>query len=137
MAMMPKRVKYRKTQRGRIRGNATRGNYVAFGDYGLMALERGWVTARQIEAIRVVSSRNIGDGKYWIRIFPHKPVTSTAAETRMGKGKGEVDFWCAVVKPGHILFEVAGVTEDMARHIFRLQSAKLPVRVKMVNRRAH
>ena len=135
MAMMPKRVMHRKSQRGRIRGRATRGNYVAFGEYGLMAMARGWVTARQIEAIRVVASRNIGDGKYWIRIFPHKPVSATPAETRMGKGKGEVDFWCAVVKPGHVLFELGGLTEDIARNIFRMQSAKLPIRVKMVKRR--
>ena len=137
MALMPKRVMHRKSHRGRIRGRASRGNYVAFGEFGLMAMGRGWVSARQIEASRVVASRNIGNGKYWIRIFPHKPVSATPAETRMGKGKGEVDFWAAVVKPGHVLFEVGGVTEQQARHIFRLQSAKLPMRVKMVRRRSY
>ncbi len=136
MSLMPKRVKYRKTQRGRIRGNATKGNYVAFGDYGIMALEPHWITARQIEAARVVLSRFVGsEGRYWCRIFPHKSVTATAAETRMGKGKGEVDYWAAVVKPGTILFEVSGVPENLAREAFRLQSGKLPIRVKFVKRR--
>ena len=136
MSLMPKRVKYRKTQRGRIRGNATRGNYVAFGDFGIMALEPHWITARQIEAARIVLSRFLGnDGRYWCRIFPHKSVTATAAETRMGKGKGEVDYWAAVVKPGTILFELSGIPEDLAREAFRLQSGKLPIRCKFVKRR--
>jgi large subunit ribosomal protein L16 len=134
---MPKRVRFRKAQRGRIRGNATRGNRVAFGDYGLQALERGWVTAQQIEAARVSASRFLGtDGKYWIRIFPHKPVSKKPAETRQGKGKGEVEYWTAVVKPGAVLFEVGGVPEEVAREVFRRQAGKLSVRVKMIGRRA-
>lgn len=137
MSMMPKRVKYRKSQRGRIRGCATAGNYVAFGDYGLQAMEPGWVSAQQIEAARVVLSRFIGtEGRYWCRIFPHKSVTAIAAETRMGKGKGEIEYWAAVVKPGTVLFEVAGLTEAAAREAFRLQSGKLPVRMKFLKRRA-
>jgi large subunit ribosomal protein L16 len=134
MVLMPKRVKYRKEQRMRIRGHATRGTTVAFGEYGLMALERAWVSARQIEAMRVIASRNIGHGKYWLRVFPHKPISDKPAETRMGKGKGEVEWWAAVVKPGHILLEVGGTTEEIARQIFRLQAMKLPIRVKMVKR---
>jgi len=136
MALMPKRVMYRKTQRGRIRGNATSGNYVAYGDYGLMALEPGWIPANVLEAARVVLSRALGtDGRYWARVFPHKPVTAKPAETRMGSGKGEVVYWCAVVKPGTILFELTGVPESVAREIFRKQSGKLPIRVKFVARR--
>lgn len=137
MPLMPKRVKFRKTQRGRIRGRATRGNQVAFGDYGLQSLERGWVTAQQIEAARVTASRYLGlEGKYWIRIFPHKSVSGKPAETRMGKGKGEVEFWAAVVKPGTVLFEVGGVPEPVAREVFRRQAGKFSVRVKMIRRRA-
>jgi large subunit ribosomal protein L16 len=137
MSLMPKRVMYRKSQRGRIRGCATRGNYVAFGDYGIMALDQAWVNARQIEAARIVMSRSLGtEGRYWIRIFPHKAVTARPAETRMGKGKGEIAFWTAVVKPGTVLFEIGGVPEHMARDIFRRQAAKLPCRVKLVKRRA-
>jgi len=136
MALMPKKVKYRKPQRGRVKGNATRGNYVAYGDYGIMALEPGLVTARQIEAARVILSRNVGTtGRYWIRVFPHKAMTATAAETRQGGGKGAVDYWCAVVKPGTILFEISGVPEDFARELFRKQSGKLPVRCKFAKRR--
>jgi len=134
---MPKRVKFRKTQRGRIRGEANRGNRVAFGDFGLQALERGWVTAQQIEAARVACTRYLGpEGKYWIRIFPHKSVTKKPAETRQGKGKGDVEFWAAVVRPGAVLFEVGGVPEPIARGIFRRQAGKLPVRVRMIKRRA-
>ena len=137
MAMMPKRVKYRKSQRGRIRGNATAGNYVAFGDYGLQAMQPGWLSAQQIEAARVVISRYLGtDGRYWCRIFPHKSITAIAAETRMGKGKGEIEYWAAVVKPGTVLFEVSGLTENAAREAFRLQSGKLPIRTKFLKRRA-
>ena len=137
MPLMPKRVKFRKTQRGRIRGRATRGNRVSFGEFGLQALDRGWVTAQQIEAARVVASRYLGtEGKYWIRIFPHKPVTSTPAETRMGKGKGEVEFWTAVVKPGTVLFEIGGVAEPVARDVFRRQAGKFSVKVRMIKRRA-
>ena len=137
MAMMPKRVKYRKSHRGRIRGCATAGNYVAFGDYGLQAMEPGWLSAQQIEAARVVISRFLGtEGRYWCRIFPHKSITAIAAETRMGKGKGEIEYWAAVVKPGTVLFEISGMTEGAAKEAFRLQSGKLPIRTKFLRRRA-
>lgn len=136
MPLMPKRVKFRKTQRRRIRGEATRGNRVSFGEYGLQSLERGWVTAQQIEAARVAASRYMGmDGKYWIRIFPQKSVSAKPAETRMGKGKGEIEFWAAVVKPGTVLFEVGGVPEPVAREVFRLQAGKFSVKVRMLKRR--
>jgi large subunit ribosomal protein L16 len=136
MALMPKRVKYRKSQRGRIRGVATRGQYVAFGQYGLMALECGRISGQQLESARVVISRALGtQGRYWCRVFPHKPYTATAAETRMGGGKGAVEYWAAITKPGTVLFEVAGVPESVAREIFRLQAGKLPIRVKFVSRR--
>ncbi len=136
MALMPRRVKFRKSQRGRIRGNATRGNYVAFGSWGLQALERGWLPAKQIEAARVACSRHLGtQGRYWIRIFPHKAISAKPAETRMGKGKGEVEFWAAVIKPGTILFEIGGVSENVAREAFRRQAAKLSLKTKMVARR--
>jgi large subunit ribosomal protein L16 len=135
--LMPKRVKFRKVQKGRIRGQATRGNRVSFGDFGLQSLERGLVTAQQIEAARVAASRYLGtDGKYWIRIFPQKSVTSKPAETRMGKGKGEIEFWAAVVKPGTVLFEVGGVPEQVAREVFRRQAGKFAVKVRMLKRRA-
>src|SRR3954464_2966730 len=115
MAMMPKRVKFRKVQKGRIRGNATRGNYVAFGEFGLQALEPGKISAQTIEAGRIVAAQSIkGGGKLFIRIFPHKSVTSIPAETRMGKGKGEVEFWAAVIKPGMVLFEIGGLPEAAA-----------------------
>jgi large subunit ribosomal protein L16 len=136
MALMPKRYKYRKSQRGRIRGKATRGNYVAFGDYGLQSLEHGRITSNQIEASRVAIRRYIGaHAKYWIRVFPHKSYTRKPAETRQGKGKGDVDYWAAVVRPGTVLFEVGGVPADIAREAFRRVSAKLPNKVKMVHRR--
>ena len=136
MPLMPKRVKYRKLQKRRIHGNATKGNTVVFGDFGLQSLERGYITARQIEAARVAGGRTLGgEGKYWIRIFPHKSVTSKPAETRMGKGKGEVEQWVAAVKPGTILYEIGGVDEDIAREAFRKQASKLPIKVKMVKRR--
>src|SRR5579872_398602 len=113
MPMMPKRVKFRKSQKGRVKGNATRGNYVAFGEYGLQSLEPGRISAQTIEAGRVVASHAVkGGGKLFIRIFPHKSVTAIPAETRMGKGKGEVEFWAAVVKPGTILYEISGLSED-------------------------
>jgi large subunit ribosomal protein L16 len=135
--LMPKRVKFRKTQRGRIRGEAQNGNRVSYGDFGLQSLERGWVTARQIEAARVAASRFLGSqGKHWIRIFPHKSVTKKPLETRMGKGKGEVEFWAAVVKPGTVMFELSGVSETLAKDIFRRQAMKLPVKVRLVKRRA-
>ncbi|MGD2143680.1 MAG: 50S ribosomal protein L16 [Anaerolineae bacterium] len=133
--LMPKRVKYRKQFRGRMRGKATRGNEVAFGEYGLQALEPAWITARQIEAARTAIVRHVRRrGKNWIRIFPDKPVTAKPAETRMGKGKGEVDHWVAVVRPGRIMFELSGVSEDMAREAFRLASHKLPIDCQFVKR---
>src|SRR5438445_343308 len=136
MAMMPKRVKYRKTQKGRIRGNATRGNFVAFGEFGLQALERGKVSAQTIEAGRIVASQSVkGGGKLYIRIFPHKSVTSIPAETRMGKGKGEVEYWAAVVKPGTVMYEVSGVSEEHAREIFARVAQKMPVTCRFVARR--
>src|SRR6476660_4152 len=128
MPMMPKRVKYRKSQKGRVRGNATRGNFVAFGDYGLQALEPGRISAATIEAGRVVASQSVkGGGKLSIRIFPHKSITSVPAETRMGKGKGEVEYWAAIVKPGTVLYEVGGVSEEVARATFARLAHKLPV----------
>ena len=135
MAMMPKRSKYRKSHRGRLRGKATRGNTVAFGDYGLQALDWGWLTGRQIEAGRVAANRaTFGQAKTWIRIFPHKPISSKPAETRMGKGKGETEFWAAAVKPGTILFELGGVPEDTAKLAFKRVAHKMPIKVRMVRR---
>ncbi len=133
--LMPKRVKYRKQQRGRMRGMAMRGNFVAFGDYGLQALEPCWLTARQIEATRRTIVRHMRrGGKYWIRVFPDKPVTKRAAETRMGSGKGSVDHWVAVVKPGRVLFEVGGVRKEVALEALRLASYKLPIHTQIVKR---
>ena len=133
--MMPKKVKFRKQQRGRRRGVATRGAKVSFGDFGLQALEVGWVTARQIEAARIAMTRHIKrGGKIWIRIFPDKPATKKPAETRMGSGKGAPDHWVAVVKPGRILFEMAGVDHDAAVEAMRLASHKLPVATRVVVR---
>ena len=135
MAMMPKRTKHRKVHKGRVRGYATRCNTVAFGEYGLQSMDAGWITARQIEACRVAANRATGGAaKIWIRIFPHKPVTSKPAETRMGKGKGDVDFWCAVVKPGTVMFEIGGVPEDKAKLAFKRMAHKLPIKVKMTHR---
>lgn len=135
MALMPKRVKYRKSQRRRIRGHATRGNTVAFGDWGLQSLEAGHVAANTIEACRIAATQYIrGEGKLYIRIFPQKSVTARPLETRMGKGKGEPDHWVAVVKPGTILFELSGVSKDAARECFARVSYKLPVRVRLVGR---
>ena len=133
--LMPKKVKYRKQQRGRMRGKAYRGNTVAFGDYGLMTLEPKWLTDRQIEAARVAISRNIKrGGKIWIRVFPDKPITKKPQETRMGKGKGAPEGWVAVIKPGRILFEMNGVSETEAREAMRLASAKLPMKVRFATR---
>jgi large subunit ribosomal protein L16 len=133
--LMPKRVKYRKQFRGRMKGRASRGVEVTFGDYGLQALEPSWVTSRQIEAARRAIVRYARRrGKLWIRIFPDKPVTAKPAETRMGKGKGSVDHWVAVVKPGRVLFEIAGVSEDVAREAMRLAAYKLPVKTQFVAR---
>ncbi len=135
MLLMPKRVKYRKAQRGRMKGKAHRGASLAFGDYGLKALEPAWITNRQIEAARVSLTRSVKrGGKIWIRIFPDKPVTKKPAETRMGKGKGTPEFWVAVVKPGRILYEIEGVTEEVARSAFRLAAQKLPIPTKFVSR---
>lgn len=133
--LMPKRVKYRKSQRGRMRGKAQRGSTVAFGDFGLKALEPGWITARQIEATRVALTRQMKrDGRIWIRIFPDKPVTKKPAETRMGKGKGMPEFWVAVVKPGRIMFEIGGITAPLAEEAMRLAAHKLPIKTKFVSR---
>tara|TARA_S200000501_G_scaffold207476_1_gene195011 strand:+ start:77 stop:490 length:414 start_codon:yes stop_codon:yes gene_type:complete len=132
----PKKVKFRRVHRGNRRGMSSRGNHVAFGTYGLKALEPAWVTARQIEASRIVISRVVRKiGKMWIRIFPDKPVTARPAETRMGKGKGALDHWVAVVKPGRILFEIDGVTKDEADQAFRDAGHKLPMKTKVVERR--
>jgi large subunit ribosomal protein L16 len=133
--LMPKKTKYRKMQRGRMRGNAKRGHFLAFGRYGLKALEGGWITNRQIESGRVAITRHIKrGGRVWIRIFPDKPVTAKPAETRMGKGKGAPEYWVAVVKPGRILYEVEGVPEDVAREAIRLASHKFPIKCKFVAR---
>ena len=134
--LMPKRVKYRKQMRGRMRGKAYRGAEISFGDYGLKALEPGWISARQIEAARRAIVRAMKRrGMFWIRIFPDKPITKKAAETRMGKGKGNVEFWVAVVKPGRIMFEVGGgITEDVAKEALRLAQYKLPIKTKIVSR---
>ncbi|KAA1261936.1 50S ribosomal protein L16 [Rubripirellula obstinata] len=136
MALMPKRVKHRKSQRGRIKGSATRGNTVVFGDYGIQSLDAGWVKATTIEAGRIAAQQYVrGEGKLYIRIFPDKSVTSTPLETRMGKGKGEPDFWAAVVKPGTIMYELGGVTEQQAKVCFARLASKLPVKVRFVERR--
>ena len=133
--LMPKRVKYRKAQRGNMRGKAFRGSTLAFGEYGLKALEPGWVTNRQIEAARVALTRSLKrGGKVWIRVFPDKPVTKKPAETRMGKGKGSPEGWVAVVKPGRVMFELAGVPEPLAKEALRLAAQKLPVKSKFVKR---
>ena len=136
MAMMPKRVKHRKSQRGRIKGNATRGHKVVFGDYGLQALQGGWIKAQTIEAGRIAAQQYVrGEGRLYVRIFPHKSVTSTPLETRMGKGKGEPDFWAATVRPGSVLYELGGVTEEQARICFARLAHKMPIRVRFVRRR--
>jgi large subunit ribosomal protein L16 len=133
--LMPKRVKYRKAHRGRMKGKAYRGADVSFGDYGLQALEPAWITSRQIEAARRAIVRHVRrGGKLWIRIFPDKPVTTKPAETRMGSGKGNVDHWVAVVKPGRVLFEITGVEEPSAREAFRLAAQKLPIKTQFVSR---
>jgi len=133
--LMPKRVKYRKQQRGRMRGKAQTGNKVSFGQYGLKALEAHWITSRQIEAARIAMTRYIKrGGKVWIRIFPDKPVTKKPAETRMGKGKGAPEYWVAVIKPGRVMFEIEGVSEDVAKEAMRLASHKLPIKTKFVSR---
>ena len=133
--LMPKKVKYRKQQRGRMKGKAWRGSSLAFGDYGLKALECGWITDRQIEAARVAMTRSIKRGcKVWIRLFPDKPITKKPAETRMGKGKGAPEQWVAVIRPGKILFEMEGVGRDVAEEAMKLAAAKLPLPTKLVAR---
>ena len=136
MAMMPKRVKFRKTQRGVIKGNAQRGNYVAYGDYGLQALNGGWLSAEAIEAGRITATHGVrGEGRLYIRVFPHKSVTAIPAETRMGKGKGEPEYWAAVVKPGMILYEIAGLPEAASRDCLARVAYKMPFRCRFVTRR--
>jgi large subunit ribosomal protein L16 len=136
MALMPKRVKHRKSQRRRIRGNATRGNHVVFGEYGLQSMQGGWISAATIEAGRIAAQQYIrNEGRLYIRIFPHKPITSIPLETRMGKGKGEPDYWAAVVRPGTILYEIGGMSEEAARICFARLAHKMPVRVRLARRR--
>jgi large subunit ribosomal protein L16 len=133
--LMPKRVKYRKQQRGRMRGKAYRGSAVTFGEYGLQALEPAWVTNRQIEAARVAITRSIKrGGKMWIRVFPDKPVTKKPAETRMGKGKGPPEFWVCVIKPGRVMFELEGIPRSAAQEAMQLGASKLPIRTRFVER---
>ena len=133
--LLPKRVKYRRVHRGRMTGKATRGNKVTYGEYGLVALEPAWITSNQIEAARVAMTRYTKrGGQVWIKIFPDKPVTQKPAETRMGSGKGAPEYWVAVVKPGRVMFEIAGVSEETAREALRLASYKLPIKSKIVKR---
>jgi large subunit ribosomal protein L16 len=138
MPLMPKRVKYRKVQRGSRKGLAQKGNTLAYGEYGLQSLERGWISAIQIEACRIAANRAMKrKGKLWIRIFPSKPITKKPLEVRMGKGKGAVDTWVAVVKPGTMLFEMDGITETLAKECLRLAATKLPIRARFVQRHGH
>lgn len=133
--LMPKRVKRRRVHRGRMKGKATRGNTVTYGEYGLIATEPCWITSNQIEAARIAMTRYIKrGGKVWIKIFPHKPVTEKPAETRMGSGKGSPEYWVAVVKPGRVMFEIAGVEEEVAKEALRLASHKLPVKCKIIRK---
>ncbi len=133
--LMPKRVKRRRVHRGRMSGTAQKGNTVSYGDYGLVAMEPAWLTANQIEAARIAINRRIKrGGKVWIKVFPHKPVTQKPAETRMGAGKGSPEYWVAVVKPGRVLFELAGVDEELAREAMRLAANKLPIKCKFVKK---
>jgi large subunit ribosomal protein L16 len=135
MVLMPKRVKYRKCHKGKRRGISTRGSTVSFGEFGLKALDNGWLKNTQIESVRVILARQLRHGgKLWIRVFPDKPITKKPAETRMGKGKGDLDHWVCVVKRGRVLFELGGVPEEFARRCFRLAAYKLPVRTKLVSR---
>ncbi|WP_329886870.1 50S ribosomal protein L16 [Pseudoramibacter faecis] len=133
--LMPKRVKRRKQHRGRMKGKATRGNTVTYGEFGIQALEPAWITSNQIEAARVAMTRYIRrGGQVWIKIFPDKPVTAQPAETRMGKGKGSPEYWVAVVKPGRVMFEIGGISEEMAREALRLAQHKLPIKTKIVKK---
>jgi large subunit ribosomal protein L16 len=135
MALLPSKSKFRKQQRGSLAGNAKGGAFVQFGEYGMQAMDRGWINGQQIEACRITISRHFSrKGKVWIKIFPDKPVSKKPAETRMGKGKGAVDFWVACIKPGRILFEVANVTREEAQEALRLAAAKLPIKTKFVDR---
>jgi large subunit ribosomal protein L16 len=135
MALMPKRSKHRKVHRGRLKGRATRGQHVAFGDYGLQSMDAAWITGRQLEASRVAANRATGGtAKVWIRVFPHKPISSKPAETRMGKGKGDVEFWAAQIRPGTILFELGNVTEEKAKLAFKRVAHKMPIKVRMIRR---
>jgi large subunit ribosomal protein L16 len=132
--LMPKRAKWRKQQRGRLKGKSTKGSKISFGQYGLKALEPAWITSRQIEAARIAMTRHIKrGGKVWVRIFPDKPVTKKPIETRMGKGKGSPEYWVAVVKPGRILFELEGISRELAREAMRLAAHKLPIKTKFVS----
>jgi len=136
MALMPKRVKHRKNPRGRIKGKATRGNHVVFGDFGLQSMQAGWISAATIEAGRIAAQQYLRtEGRLYIRIFPHKSITSIPLETRMGKGKGEPEYWAAVVRPGTILYEIGGVSEEAAKICFRRLAHKMPVAVRMASRR--
>ena len=138
MILMPRKVKYRKSQKGKMRGIATVGNKIHFGEFGIKALENGFIRANHIEACRVVVARKMkGAGRLWINIFPHKPISKKPAETRMGKGKGDLNHWVAVVKRGKVLFEISGVPEDFARIVFRLVSFKLPIKTKFITRVGH
>ena len=131
--LLPKRVKYRRVHRGRLEGKAMRGNFVAYGDFGLQALEPAWISSNQIEAARVAMTRYIKrGGQVWIKIFPDKPITEKPAETRMGSGKGSPEYWVAVVKPGRVMFEIAGVSEEIAREAMRLAANKLPIKCKFI-----
>ena len=131
--LMPKRTKYRRVQRGRMKGAASRGNKIAYGEFGIQAMEPGWITGNQIEAARIAMTRYTKrGGQVWIKIFPDKPITARPADTRMGKGKGNVDYWVAVVKPGRVMFELGGVEESMAREAMRLAANKLPIKCKFV-----
>ena len=133
--LLPKRVKYRRVHRGRMKGKATRGNTITYGEYGLMALEPGWIKSNQIEAARIAMTRSIRrGGNVWIKIFPDKPVTQKPAETRMGSGKGSPEYWVSVVKPGRVMFEISGVDEETAREAMRLASHKLPIKAKFVKK---
>ena len=133
--LLPKRVKHRKQQRGRLTGKASRGNFVAYGDFGIVALEPGWITSNQIESARIAMTRYIKrGGQVWIKIFPDKPITEKPAETRMGSGKGSPEYWVAVVKPGRVLFEIKGVAEETAREAMRLAMHKLPIKCKFVTK---
>lgn len=133
--LMPKRVKHRKQFRGSMRGKATRGNKISYGEFGIVAMEPGWIRSNQIEAARIAMTRHVKrGGKVWIKIFPDKPVTATPAETRMGKGKGALEYWVAVVKPGRVMFEIAGVPEETAREAMRLAMHKLPIKCKFVTK---